>query len=202
MSDRSIELTRRRLLGGILAVGGGSAASGAGTMAYFSDTETSQNQIRAGTLAVDFQDPANASFSMTLAPEQSQTHTLTLVNAGTVTGSLDVDVEYNENDGATGSADMTADEVAQNLEITTLNYNSTDVRTQISPSSSPPTLAELASNGIGESPPPENDLIDLGDPGGGTDFEIEFTLKNVSDDYQGDGVDVTFEFYLNQNDSM
>ena len=51
MNGKDIELTRRRVLGGIATVGVASAAAGAGTFAYFSDTETSEdNTVEAGTL--------------------------------------------------------------------------------------------------------------------------------------------------------
>lgn len=51
MTDGPVRLTRRRLLGSMVTVGGGGAATGAGTMALFSDSETSSdNTIKAGTL--------------------------------------------------------------------------------------------------------------------------------------------------------
>lgn len=59
MSDENsgFELTRRRLLGGITATGAAAAATGAGTFAYFRDTETSRgNQVQAGTANLDIHD--------------------------------------------------------------------------------------------------------------------------------------------------
>lgn len=51
MSDETIEINRRRVLGGIVAIGGAAAAAGAGTSAYFFDEETSSgNTIEAGEL--------------------------------------------------------------------------------------------------------------------------------------------------------
>jgi predicted ribosomally synthesized peptide with SipW-like signal peptide len=51
MSDQSIELTRRKILGSLGAVGAAGAAAGYGTSALFSDTESFENnQITAGEL--------------------------------------------------------------------------------------------------------------------------------------------------------
>lgn len=53
MSDKTIEINRRRVLGGIVAIGGAAAAAGAGTSAYFFDQETSSdNTIEAGDLSL------------------------------------------------------------------------------------------------------------------------------------------------------
>jgi len=56
MTDDSntIELNRRRVLGGIVTIGGAAAAAGAGTFAAFSDDETSSgNTVQAGTLDLE-----------------------------------------------------------------------------------------------------------------------------------------------------
>ncbi len=204
MTDRTVKLTRRRLLGGIVAIGGASAATGAGTMAYFSTTaQSTNNEVTAGTLELDFGGTGTFSFSTSLAPTISTQDSVTLVNAGTLSGSVDVDVDYSESDASSApSPDMTAQEVAENLEVTTLEYGGADLTWQIDTSNSPPTLHDLANNLHDGSETTQNDLINLADPGGGTDFTVEFRLKNVSDDYQGDGVEVTFTFHLNQNDAM
>ena len=203
MSDRTIEVTRRRLLGGIIAIGGASAATGAGTMAYFSDTDSSENRIEAGTLTLGFGGAGSFSFSTSLAPTETTQDSVTLENGGSVSGSVDVNVSYTESDASGGSApDKTAQEVAENLEVVTLTYGGSDISGQINTSNSPPTLHDLANNLHGASESTQNDLINLADPGTGTDFELGLRLKNVSDDYQADGVSVTVTFYLNQNDGM
>ena len=63
-SDSTIELNRRRVLSGLGVIGLASAGAGAGTMALFSDTETSSgNAVQAGTL--DLNDGvSSASFSI------------------------------------------------------------------------------------------------------------------------------------------
>jgi predicted ribosomally synthesized peptide with SipW-like signal peptide len=203
MSDRTIELSRRRVLGGIATLGGASAAAGAGTMAYFSDAGTSENEVIAGTLTLDFGGSGTFTFTSSLAPTETTSDQVTLVNGGTISGSLDVDVAVTQSDAGTNpTPDMSETEVAQNLEITRLEYGGVDVRPQISTSNSPPTLQDLRTNEHGDSSGTPNDLVDLPDPGAGTVFDVEFRLKNVSDDYQGDGVAVDFTFHLNQNDAM
>ncbi|MDY7082787.1 MAG: vWA domain-containing protein, partial [Halobacteria archaeon] len=51
MTDKRIELTRRKVLGALGVAGAGAALGGAGTMAFFSDEETyTGNQLQAGSL--------------------------------------------------------------------------------------------------------------------------------------------------------
>jgi len=200
---RSSELTRRRLLGGLVTVGAGSAAAGAGTMAYFSDTESStQNQISTGTLALDFTGSSSFSFDTTLAPTETTTDAVTLVRSGSLSGSLDVDFEYAESDVSTVDPDKSAQAVAENLEVVTLTYGGTDISGQVT-GAAPPTVDDLAKNEHGENETEQNDLIDLPDPGtDGTEFTIGLRLKDVGDEFQGDGIELTVTFYLNQNDAQ
>ncbi|WP_135662572.1 TasA family protein [Halorhabdus rudnickae] len=53
MIDFDIQLTRRRVLASILVIGLAAAAAGVGTFALFSDEETSENSISAGTLDLE-----------------------------------------------------------------------------------------------------------------------------------------------------
>lgn len=196
-------VTRRQLLGGLVTVGAGSTAAGTGTAAYFSDTEaSSSNQVTAGTLTLGFGGSAAFDFDMSLAPTESTVGQVELVRSGTLSGSLDVDVDYAEADADGNKKDMTATEVAGNLEVTALEYGGTDVRSQISTSNWPPTVEDLATNARSTDETTQNDLIDLGDPGNGTDFTMELRLKDIKNKYQDDGIDVTVTFYLNQHDSQ
>ncbi|WP_423999270.1 TasA family protein [Haloarcula salina] len=93
-------MTRRRVLGGIVTVGAASAAVGAGTFAFFSDTETSSNnQVTAGTL--DLTGAANGAISISNAAPGD-----TLPNTGTYEIS------------ATYDADSTIDPVEVDLSVT------------------------------------------------------------------------------------
>lgn len=94
MSDKQIELTRRRVLGGIAVTGAAAAGAGAGTMAYFSDTEDSTgNTVSAGTLdlTVDGSDSEQTTVSVgDVAPGESGSGSTTLRNTGTIDGSVDL----------------------------------------------------------------------------------------------------------------
>lgn len=76
MSDDNtgIGLTRRRLLAGLGTLGAASAASGAGTFAYFHDTGTSNNNtIHSGTLKLNIHDSGHVRWDTTgLKPGQIQ----------------------------------------------------------------------------------------------------------------------------------
>ncbi|NHN61154.1 MULTISPECIES: TasA family protein [Halorussus] len=131
--NSGFDLSRRKVLGGLVTVGAASAATGAGTMAYFSDTESSEgNTVSAGTLnlKVNGRDdistaPVNVSG---VAPGWSKSIPLDLSNDGTVGGDLylkfdvtgsndgdgdsqgledDLDLTWNVDNGGSGSIDLT-----------------------------------------------------------------------------------------------
>lgn len=97
MAESGLRLTRRRLLGGLGTVAGASAAAGAGTMAYFSDSESSTgNAISAGTIdltlnggnqTVTFLDVSG------IAPGDRGAQTLSLGNGGSIEGELEIDLD-------------------------------------------------------------------------------------------------------------
>ena len=170
-------------------------------MAAFSDSESSSgNTVQAGTLNLSLNGGASFAFDTALAPTETTTDSVTLVSDGSIDGSLDVDVSYTESDGDTGSQNATDDEVAQNLEVQTLDYAGS--RTGQISGGSTPTLADLANNDQTSGESTGNDLINLPDPGSGTDFIVGLRLKDVGNKYQGDGIAITFDFHLNQNDSQ
>jgi len=95
MSDDTTILTRRRVLGGIAAVGIGSAAAGAGTMAeFFNEEETTGNTVTAGELLLDgVGSSAPSGFRISgndLVPDDSGTEIgyFDLKNTGDVAGQL------------------------------------------------------------------------------------------------------------------
>jgi len=203
VSGGSITVTRRRLLGSIVTIGAASAAAGAGTFAAFSDTESSGgNAVRSGTLNLDFDGGASFTFSTSLYPTQTVSDSVTLVSNGSVQGSLDVDVSYSESDASGNATNVSAQQMAQNLEVTGLTYGGTDVRGQIASSASPPTVHDLATSNQTSGESTGNDLVDLADPGTGTAFAVELRLKDVGNDFQSDGIDIEFTFTLNQTDGQ
>ncbi|SDM76496.1 SipW-cognate class signal peptide [Halogranum gelatinilyticum] len=122
MSDKRVELTRRKVLGGLATIGAAGAATGAGTMAYFSDNETSSgNNISAGT--VDLNSPSGFSANIeNLKPGGSaESKTVSVTYDGSIDGvSLDIDTalsEPSESEAATNGSDLSADEFADRVEV-------------------------------------------------------------------------------------
>lgn len=98
MSDRTVKVTRRRLLGGLATVGGAGLATGAGTMAAFSDIETSSsNVIQAGTLelTVDGESQSVTLFedATEIAPGDEGEDTVTLGNDGSIDGDVELSLD-------------------------------------------------------------------------------------------------------------
>ncbi|MEF8801099.1 MAG: TasA family protein [Halolamina sp.] len=84
-------LNRRRLLESAVTVGLSATAAGAGTYSIFSDGETSQLHVGAGTL--DLQAGAGANRTIRLEPvdgSDAGVETLPLENVGSVAGNLDL----------------------------------------------------------------------------------------------------------------
>lgn len=101
MPDRSIAISRRRLLGGLATVGAASVATGAGTMAAFSDTESSSNNdIAAGTLDLSL-DGASETVTFLdesdITPGDSDSDSVTVGSEGSVGGRLAVTIDTIEN---------------------------------------------------------------------------------------------------------
>lgn len=191
-----------------MVIGLAAAAAGAGTMALFSDTESSSgNTVQAGTIDLGPDNPGTLMQSGdNLAPTQETTGTVTLTSDGSLSGSLDVAVDYTESDGS-GSTDVATDVSAENyaksLTVTELKYggNSLLGTSAVSDTNGDGvvTLYELANQEVETD---GDDIDDLSDPGSGTDFTVTLRLQNVGNDYQNDGVDVTYTFTLNQQDSQ
>ncbi|MEE6211159.1 TasA family protein [Salarchaeum sp. III] len=122
--DKTFELTRRRALGGLLTLGAAGAAGGAGTMAYFSDTEQStDNTVSAGTLDLT-SDGDNGPYTIidvdNKAPGWSASKTTPLQNDGTIAGNLSIEVDSvteDSGDNPESEPNDTAD-LAEFLDVT------------------------------------------------------------------------------------
>lgn len=196
-------VTRRQLLGAVAASGIAGWTTSSSTAAFFNDGENSnENQIQSGTLDLSFGSGGTFGISATLEPGQSARGSVTLVNSGSITGSVDVTAQYWENDASTNNKDVSADNVAKHVNVVTLDYGDTDLTGQITDvdGDGRDTLYDLANtNAEGDG----NDVVNLADPGGGTDFTVEFEVESsVGNTYEDDGVDITFTFDLNQQDSQ
>lgn len=194
MTDRKIELNRRRVLGGIATIGAAAAAAGAGTFAAFSDTESSTgNQVSAGTLdlTVDGSDQdVTVLTASNVVPNGSGSGTaITLENAGSVDGLLDINVSNiasNENgtDGpeASASAEGTGVELEDELTITvTLDGSSVFSDTVANLTNGQTIVSDQTLNASSS-----------------TDFNLNYSVTDAGNEIQSDSVTLDFSFVLNQ----
>jgi predicted ribosomally synthesized peptide with SipW-like signal peptide len=183
--SKEIELTRRKVLGSAAVVGVASAGAGAGTFAYFSDTEsTEDNTVSAGTLDLTLNSGNGFNYSFTnIAPGQSTTVSVELNNAGNVNAS-NVVVETSVDTGG-DSANL-----ANELQIDSLTWNGNSVSTTAS------TIGDLTSTNLDLDASPIN--------GGSTaTLEAEVTFNpNAGNNFQGVSVDIDHDFTLLQDSSQ
>ncbi|GCF14650.1 hypothetical protein Harman_25850 [Haloarcula mannanilytica] len=139
MSDNNIELTRRRVLGGIATVGAASAAVGAGTFAAFSDTEESTgNTISAGTL--DLESDITTSLSLTgLKPgddKDGNTVTATYSSGSTMPAAISLGLSLSENEDeatepASNDNDLSPNDFAKKIKVDAASISAGDATTYI-----------------------------------------------------------------------
>ncbi|MFB6074702.1 MAG: TasA family protein [Haloarculaceae archaeon] len=200
---QNIKLTRRRVLGGLVTVGAASAAAGAGTMAYFSDTESSSgNTITAGTL--DLTSPADGVIDVTNAVPgdsipASGTTTIqaTYDSASTIDpAEIDLGTSISEPGGEptepSNSTNQTASAFAQQLNVDTANVtvNGSGVN-DLTSTQSVSTAADLDGLAL--------DAVANVSPGDTVGLELEFTFdSNAGNDYQADGVAIDVSFTAQQ----
>lgn len=196
MNNRT-EMSRRRILGGVLAVGTASAAAGAGTMAAFSDTESSDgNAVSAGTLdlTIDGGDQTVAFLDETdVSPGDSGSGSVALANAGSVPGTLEItvaDVRSTENGfyGDEESQDGSPDdgELDEHLEVRAL-LGGTEIVGW--------TTADVVSEG-------QTFTATSVSGGGSVSFEVEWRLpSDASNLVQSDGFSFDLTFRLIQEGS-
>ncbi|WP_339104964.1 TasA family protein [Haloterrigena salinisoli] len=146
-SESQLELTRRRFFEGLSAVGLAAGGVGAGTWAYFSDSETSaRNEVTAGTLDLGITNGGSIEWLIQGgAPGGSNAwddQDVQLFNSGTVDGShVKLDFENNtyeddngDRDDGTSSgpeSDPTdgADGMTEYVKVEKLGYDDTDGNT-------------------------------------------------------------------------
>ncbi len=173
--------------------------AGIGTLAYFSDIETSTgNTLAAGTL--DLKTGGTDGVSGTLVATGMAPGvivgpaTIVLNNIGSVAGSsLDLSFSYVNTDGTPNPIPMTADQTAAMIEVTTLNYGGSSILSDITADNGNgyPDIQDLKNS----------DLSGQSGIGAGANkvFEIGVTLRaGTSGDYQADGITITMTFVLNQ----
>lgn len=196
MSDKTIELNRRRVLGGIATLGIAAAAAGAGTYAAFSDTESSNNnQITAGTLdlTVDGGDtPVTVlSVSNAVPGDTGSGSAITLANAGNVDGTLDVSVASvtsNEN----GTNDPESASTAESSGTVELE-SAVTVDVSLGGSS---VFSDTVSNISNGQTLVSGQALNASSS---TDFNVSYTVdSNAGNEIQSDSLSLDFDFTLNQ----
>jgi spore coat-associated protein N len=225
---RGIGVSRRRLLGGVLATGAVAAGGGAGTWAYFQDTASSSaSTVEAGTLDLTvsdgdegFGDGVSGSWTLSNAkPGDSVLADVSLQNAGSIEADhveLGVSVTETEADGPTGANEAdtmpsSAAGMAEQFEVTVMTYDGVNLLSN---------LADANGNGIVDLGDlvSGNDAVldDLSPPpaaNGGTeslsmglrwahDVEFDTAVSGTNNDYQGDDLTVTVTMALHQDDSQ
>ena len=135
MNGKDIELTRRRVLGGAATIGAASAAAGAGTFAYFSDTESSTgNTVDAGTLNITT--PVDGQITLSNGvPGSTFTGTIsTTYDSNSDVNPAEFDLSASLADSSTEQAEsnagtnteLTGTEFARNLQITSATVDITN----------------------------------------------------------------------------
>jgi len=209
MSDENtIELNRRRVLGGVVTIGAAAAAAGAGTFAAFSDTESSNgNSIQAGTL--DLQSATGASFpTSNIIPGWNGTPSIeTTYNSSSTVDPVDVEATLglDENDLASTPTDsdqseLTAVEFAQKIEVNSATLGDGASSVDLTDGVSAQTTGH----------PNSQSYIDLSqitgtysltgvDAGDTVAIDLDLTMPEaVGNAAQGDGVDIDVTFVANQ----
>ncbi|UCD08649.1 MAG: hypothetical protein JSU79_09850 [Dehalococcoidales bacterium] len=169
------------------------------TWAFFTDVETvTSNVLAAGTLDLktDDQDGVSQTLVATnMTPgDIAGPEIIILKNSGSLTSSsIDISFSYIDDDSSPNPTDMSADDTASYIVVTTLKYDNSSILSSVDDNNS---------NGY-------KDVYDLhtsnltglaGIASGATkDFEIAVQLsENVTGHYQSDGIDITMTFSLKQ----
>ena len=190
MSDERIRIGRRRLLASIATVGGASAAAGAGTTAFFTDSEVSTgNTVRAGTLNLTLEGGEQAVTFLSesaIAPGDSGSGNLDIDNTGSVDGELNIGIgAIRSTDNKGGSPGQLEDylEVSARLEGTSTGQT---------PIFSQRTVADLRTTTITKQVP-----IPAGES---RQFVLEWILpQSTPNEARGDSVGLDFTFNLVQS---
>ena len=191
-------MLNKKMLLSLLVIGVVSVSAGAGTWAYFSDTETStDNTFTAGTL--DIVIPNTFNFG-DVAPGDVKTETITIENKGSIAAKsvfLELDVVDSENGVADTEPEGVAEtalgtdvyDISKMIEITSITYDGVDISGYYFNGNGNGYLDLDDLNNDGEVE--INNNVDLGASTTATVI-IEMTLHTTTDnEYQGDMSTVT-----------
>ena len=187
------------ILASILAIILVAIGVGAGTMAYFSDTETSSgNQFTAGTIDLTLGAMTGVSFPLSnMKPGDIISGSVTVQNTGTLAGKLYGRTTYTEADATPNpSPDKTADEFADKLKVT--SWEDPTMTGPVNPAMILKALALQTGVAVSTFSGTWMPYGTLASSASGTfDMTIEFDTA-AGNDYQGDGIAVKFEYLLVQ----
>lgn len=109
MTDKKVELTRRKALGGLATIGAASAAAGAGTFAMYSDSETQTGDtVSLGT--VDLEETSSITLSQSGSGSDASFDASTTVQyTGSLSADLHVWIEISEGDDTTSPTESNDD---------------------------------------------------------------------------------------------
>ncbi|NHN61157.1 MULTISPECIES: TasA family protein [Halorussus] len=204
MSDKNIDLSRRKVLGGLGVIGVASAGAGAGTFAYFSDTEESTgNTVSAGTLDLTPDGSSVETFTVSdVKPTDSGTEAISLSNAGSLPGYLNVgvsltaDEEGQVREPEPDSDDATSGELAENIDVE-IGLDS-DEDGSIDTSLADADLAGVAGL-AGAKYNPNHELAASGSGNDDVDFVFDWSVPaSVGNEIQSDSFTADFTFELLQ----
>lgn len=202
MIGKEFDITRRRVLFTIVVIGLASAAAGAGTMAYFSDTETSaDNNVTAGT--IDLDTTGNGQFTLAnAAPGDATSGTVSTTYSGSLDAEIDVRVsvsEPSETGEPSHSAELNATQFAERVNVTsataTVGASNEELLGRVTAGGDGiVTLDEFVAAGVLDSVTTANatstDSVSL-------TLDLEF-LSSTGNDAQADGVNITVELVAEQ----
>jgi predicted ribosomally synthesized peptide with SipW-like signal peptide len=190
---------RKGLVTSLLTIALATGVGAYGTFAYFNDTEeSSMNVFSSGTLDLALSSSSSVDAFVghdNFAPGDVENGTLLLENEGSISSydgdghdvSLSLGVFLDQTDADGGTTDM-----ADHLELTQLAYGSQDLTSQVADANDNgrTDLADLVASNV----------TGLDDPGSaGQDLDVEITFaQDAGNDLQGDSVDATFTFVLEQ----
>lgn len=90
MSEHILGVTRRKLLGALAVIGGGSAVAGAGAFAAFGDTANTSDSLATESIVIDKGTQTLSFQSANILPGDSGSSSVVLQSSGTAGGRLDV----------------------------------------------------------------------------------------------------------------
>ena len=198
MTDDTMAMTRRRLLGAVTAVGFASAGAGAGTVAMVSDSETESGTVSAGTIDLTLNsENATVQFlsEAEIQPGASGTASVAIANVGSLDARIVVEVAdlTDYENGIVGNENTQDDtpntgELQDELEVDAQFQNGPDLW-----SGGYDTVAAKLSTGT------EYDPGYQVAAGGSATFELPWRLPD-SDlrDVQSDSIELTLQFSLEQ----